>query len=74
MTAATAQQIPAGSPADEVVADGVLRRIARQLAPYKKQMLLVALVVLVSAALTSVAPFLTRAIFDDALFQSTAPR
>jgi ATP-binding cassette subfamily B protein len=68
MTAATAQQTPAGAPADEVVADGVLRRIARQLAPYKKQMLLVALVVLVSAALTSVAPFLTRAIFDDALF------
>lgn len=68
MTAVTAQQTPAGAPADGVVADGVLRRIARQLAPYKRQMLLVALVVLVSAALASVAPFLTRAIFDDALF------
>lgn len=68
MTAVTAQQTPAGAPTDEAVADGVLRRIARQLAPYKRQMLLVALVVLVSAALASVAPFLTRAVFDDALF------
>ena len=31
-------------------------------------MLLVALAVLVAAALTSVAPFLTRAVFDNALF------
>ena len=68
MTAGTALQTPAGASDDEVVADGVLRRIARQLAPYKKQMLLVGLVVLVAAALTSIAPFLTEAIFDDALF------
>jgi ATP-binding cassette, subfamily B, bacterial len=68
MTAGTALQTPAGASADEVVADGVLRRIARQLAPYKKQMILVGLVVLVAAALTSIAPFLTRAVFDDALF------
>src|SRR6478752_7460875 len=68
MTAGTALQTPAGASDDEVVADGVLRRIARQLAPYKKQMILVGLVVLVAAALTSIAPFLTRAIFDDALF------
>ncbi|HEY5784493.1 MAG TPA: ABC transporter transmembrane domain-containing protein, partial [Microlunatus sp.] len=67
MTAATAQQTPAGASDDEV-ADGVLRRIARQLAPYKKPMVMVGLVVLLAAALTSVAPFLTRAIFDDALF------
>ena len=67
MTAATAQQTPAGASDDEV-ADGVLRRIARQLAPYKRQMVMVGLVVLLAAALTSVAPFLTRAIFDDALF------
>ena len=68
MTAGTAQQTPASASDDEVVADGVLRRIARQLAPYKRQMILVGLVVLLAAALTSVAPFLTRAIFDDALF------
>ena len=47
---------------------GVLRRIARQLAPYRRPMLLVAVVVLLSAGLTSVAPFLTKAVFDDALF------
>ena len=46
----------------------MLRRIARQLAPYKRSMALVAVVVLVSAGLTSLAPFLTRAVFDDALF------
>ena len=46
----------------------VLPRIARLLAPYKGQLLLVALAVLVAAALTSVAPFLTRAVFDKALF------
>jgi ATP-binding cassette subfamily B protein len=68
MTAGTAQQTPTGASDGEVVADGVLRRIARQLAPYKRQMILVGLVVLLAAALTSVAPFLTRAIFDDALF------
>lgn len=59
---------PAAPSPPAVSNDGVLRRIAQLLAPYKKPMLLVALIVVVSAALTSVAPFLTRAVFDDALF------
>ncbi|GMA23170.1 hypothetical protein GCM10025864_09290 [Luteimicrobium album] len=46
----------------------VLRRIVTLLAPYRWSLLLVAVAVVVSAALTSVAPFLTRAVFDDALF------
>ena len=46
----------------------ILRRVASLLAPYRWSLLLVAVTVLVSAALTSVAPFLTRAVFDDALF------
>ncbi len=46
----------------------VLRRIASLLAPYRWPLLLVALAVAAAAALTSVAPFLTRAVFDDALF------
>ncbi len=46
----------------------MLRRVASLLAPYRWWLLLVALTVVVSAALTSVAPFLTRAVFDDALF------
>ncbi|MFE5340257.1 ABC transporter ATP-binding protein [Isoptericola sp. NPDC056578] len=46
----------------------VLRRIAALLAPYKAQLVLVAVAVVAAAALTSVAPFLTRAVFDDALF------
>src|ERR1044071_6712822 len=46
----------------------VLPRIARLLAPYKGQLLLVALAVLVGAGLTAIAPFLTRAVFDKALF------
>src|ERR1700712_1899674 len=48
--------------------DGVLTRIARLLAPYKAKMVLVGVAVVASAVLTSVAPFLTRAVFDDALF------
>lgn len=46
----------------------MLRRVASLLAPYKWWLLLVGLAVLVAAALTAVAPFLTRAVFDDALF------
>ena len=50
----------------------VLVRVASLLSPYRAQLLLVALIVAISAALTSVAPFLTRAVFDDALFPGTA--
>ncbi|GAA1429747.1 ABC transporter ATP-binding protein [Microlunatus lacustris] len=46
----------------------MLSRIAGLLAPYKAKMLLVAAAVVSAAVLTSVAPFLTRAVFDDALF------
>ncbi|WP_375424457.1 ABC transporter ATP-binding protein [uncultured Friedmanniella sp.] len=56
----------AGAPAEP--SDGVLTRIARLLAPYQAKMILVGVAVVGSAVLTSVAPFLTRAVFDDALF------
>lgn len=46
----------------------VLPRIAKLLAPYRPQMLLVALAVVVGATLTSIVPFLTKAVFDKALF------
>ncbi|MBB5791150.1 ATP-binding cassette subfamily B protein [Jiangella mangrovi] len=46
----------------------MLRRIVTLLAPYRWPLLAVALAVVASAALTSVAPFLTKAVFDDALF------
>jgi ATP-binding cassette subfamily B protein len=46
----------------------VLSRIAGLLAPYKAKMALVGLAVVSAAVLGSVAPFLTRAVFDDALF------
>jgi ATP-binding cassette subfamily B protein len=49
----------------------VLRRIATLLAPYKAQLALVGVAVVISAGLTSVAPFLTRSVFDDALFPPT---
>ncbi|QAY69722.1 ABC transporter ATP-binding protein [Xylanimonas protaetiae] len=69
MAAPTATTTPlpatriAGSPDQPVV-----RRIATLLAPYKAHLLLVGVAVVVSAALTSAAPFLTRSVFDDALF------
>ncbi|MBW9207856.1 ABC transporter ATP-binding protein/permease [Mumia sp. zg.B53] len=46
----------------------VLPRIAHLLAPYKRKMLLVGLAVVAGAVLASLAPFLTKAVFDDALF------
>lgn len=50
---------------------GVLPRIVKLLAPYKGSLLLVALAVITAAALTSIAPFLTKAVFDKALFPPT---
>ncbi|MDF1706092.1 MAG: ABC transporter ATP-binding protein [Aeromicrobium sp.] len=46
----------------------VLERVARLLAPYRTQLVLVLVAVIASAALTSLIPFLTKAVFDDALF------
>ncbi len=65
-----ASTAPASPPVD---ADGnesktTLRRIARMLAPYRNKMLLVGLAVVVAALLGILAPFLTKAVFDDALF------
>ena len=51
-----------------VPGQSMLRRVASLLSPYAWWLLLVAVTVLVSAVLTSVAPFLTRAVFDEALF------
>jgi ATP-binding cassette, subfamily B, bacterial len=46
----------------------ILGRIARMLRPYRTKMAYVAVAVVVSAALTSIAPFFTKAVFDKALF------
>ncbi|MEG9224440.1 ABC transporter ATP-binding protein [Aeromicrobium sp. Sec7.5] len=46
----------------------VLERVARLLAPYRTQLFLVLGAVIASAALTSLIPFLTKAVFDNALF------
>jgi len=46
----------------------VLPRVAQLLRPYRRQILLVLVAVVSSAALTSVVPFLVRAVFDNALF------
>lgn len=46
----------------------VIPRIAKLLQPYRWQLLLVAVAVVTAAVLTSVAPFLTKAVFDNALF------
>jgi len=50
----------------------VLRRVAHLLSPYKNLLLVVALAVVIAAGLTAVAPFLTRAVFDKALFPTDA--
>jgi ATP-binding cassette subfamily B protein len=59
----TPDTLPVAAPPDRV-----LPRIAGLLAPYRAKMVLVAVAVVVAAALGSVAPFLTRAVFDQALF------
>lgn len=55
---------------DEIAASGapILGRIARMLKPYRTKMIFVAVAVVVAAALTSIVPFLTKAVFDKALF------
>ncbi|GAB2576907.1 ABC transporter ATP-binding protein [Microlunatus antarcticus] len=63
--------VPPRDVAQDAAADGsstTLRRIARLLAPYSRKMLLVVLAVVVAALLGVAAPFLTKAVFDDALF------
>src|SRR5690606_5953817 len=46
----------------------LLRRIGGLLAPYKGELVLVAVTIVVGAALGIVTPFLTQAVFDRALF------
>lgn len=46
----------------------VLRRVASLLTPYRPQLALVGVTILVGAALGVVTPFLTQAVFDRALF------
>jgi ATP-binding cassette subfamily B protein len=55
---------------EEIKAPGapIMGRIAAMLRPYRSKMVLVAVAVVASAVLTSVVPFLTKAVFDDALF------
>ena len=51
-----------------LVRDPLIARVARLLRPYRVQMILVAVAVVTAAVLTSIVPFLTRAVFDKALF------
>ena len=46
----------------------VIPRVAHLLKPYSRQIVLVGIAVVASAVLTSIVPFLTRAVFDKALF------
>ena len=51
----------------------VLGRIATLLRPYRRKLALVAVAVITAAILTSIVPFLTKAVFDDALFPKDGP-
>jgi len=68
VTHLTPEELAGGNP--------ILGRIALLLRPYRGQMALVALAVVVAAVLTSIVPFLTKAVFDRALFpiDGGAPR
>ena len=56
------------SPEELDARDPVIPRVAAMLRPYRRQIALVLAAVVASAALTSLVPFLVRAVFDDALF------
>ncbi|MFT4009007.1 MAG: ABC transporter ATP-binding protein [Nocardioidaceae bacterium] len=60
---------------DELGADNAptLRRIGRLLRPYSGKLFAVGAVVVVAAVLNSIVPFLTRAVFDKALFAGGGP-
>lgn len=56
------------TPEDLAQREPVLPRIARLLRPYRGKIALVLVAVVTAAALSAIAPFLTKAVFDDALF------
>lgn len=56
------------TPEDLDQREPVLPRIARLLRPYRAKIALVLVAVVAAASLTALAPFLTKAVFDDALF------
>ncbi len=60
---------------EELAADNsaTLARIAHLLKPYRRSLLAVAGVVVLAAILNSIVPFLTRAVFDKALFGAGGP-
>jgi len=53
---------------DVAASPALLRRIGALLTPYRTRLVLVAAAILVSSLLGIVTPFLTRRVFDDALF------
>jgi ATP-binding cassette subfamily B protein len=65
MTSTPASDVPARGSAP---ADPILRRIWALLSPYRGELLLVALSIVVASLLGIVTPFLTQRVFDDALF------
>jgi ATP-binding cassette, subfamily B, bacterial len=74
--------MPRGGPtvthlSDEEIAETadqpVLGRIVALLRPYRAKIALVAVAVVTAATLTSIVPFLTKAVFDDALFPKSGP-
>jgi ATP-binding cassette, subfamily B, bacterial len=52
---------------------GVTRRITALFSAYRGRLMLIALAILLSSGLSVVAPFLTQAVFDDALFVRGGP-
>lgn len=61
---------------EELAADSMptLTRIARLLHPYRRQIFSVMGIVALAAGINALVPFLTKAVFDDALFVENGPR
>ena len=50
------------------------RRVVDLFTPYRSRLILIAVAIVVSAGLGVLTPFLTQAVFDDALFGPGGPR
>ena len=64
---------PAGSVRDAVRDRALLRRVARQFVPYRRTVLVVGMLILITAGLGVASPLLVKVVFDRALFIPGGP-
>ncbi len=66
--------VAVGEPTSAAVDRALIRRVALLFGPHRRRLALIGLAIVVSSGLGVVTPFLTKAVFDDALFVQGGPR